>query len=274
MSFQSENNITVSSLAESALVELICKDEKIDPSIYFECLSTVYYSASQKTLRFISLKEFWTYGLAIKRYLEYPEVSADEAGKVFEEIDTYLQQGDYVAHLVNGDLDCEDMNIITNISNSEKKVYFITWQPDGKMKVESLLFNEYCQCFFFSISSKKAIRFDIFHLVESEHDKFNGTYLETIVSGNLSVLDRVRCLFHRKKYNDFSSRVLSDWFLVFEDLVRWMWGEGLLQDDSIITQSDRLLFGYGESKKCRELYKMLVRYNALLRSLGRCFIRR
>ena len=275
MRFQRKKKRTVSSCAEAAVIEMICKDKKMNQSNYFQVFSTVRYSTSQKSLRFKSLKEFWSDGFVIKRYLEYPDVDPPGISKVFEEINRYLQRGDYVVHFVDDNLNDEEINIITNISCSNGMICFRTWQPDGKMKESSLFFKEYCNLFFPHMTVIDTMRFDIFHLVKEECIQFDETrVLKSIKEGSLSVPTIILCILHKKADHYTSFKILCRWFVVFEEFIHWIGEEGLLSGPSFITEKDRQIFKGDREKNCKALIQMLVRYNNLLRTLKVCFVRR
>lgn len=269
MPIQKERELIVSSSADSTMVEIICKDEKIDPSVFYNFFLTIVYDHQQKTLRFKSLKKFWESGYVFKRYLEYPFVDPLKICEVFEEIQHYLQIGDYVIHFINDEDKREEINIITNITFFDKKIRFLTWQPHGEMTENSMLFKEYYNQYFPYNHVNKRMRFDIFHLVRRKSIKLDRTFfVYTLSVDRLSVFDIIHCLLQKKENIRFSYRVIREWFLVFEKFINWMSCAGFFNENMILLESDRKLFNSDNKKEnLKELYRMLIRYNDLLKDV-------
>ena len=267
-----ENGDIISS-ADAVMVKWICTDERVDNTWFFALFSTINYDPQKKSLRFISLKEMWQYGLTVKRYLEYPEVRISEISNVFQEICIYLQRKDYVVHFINGSLFSEDINIILDISLVERKVNYITWQLDGNMIENTLPYEEYYEKYISIDSFPKTMRFDIYQPIKKDEKKemILKVLLERINRGKLTGFNRIHCL-HSVKRMESSFRVLQAWFSVFERTINWLCEEEFLEKNTIYGEEEKRLFETDQvHNDIGYLNQMMNVYNKLLKRLNKIF---
>lgn len=233
------------------MLEQICRDERVDDVWFLNFFSTVTYSASKKVLQFIPLREMWEYGLVVKRYLEYSDISMGELGDVFEEIQYYLQQKDYIVHFVDEALESDRINLILNISLHDRKVTFRSWSLSGEMQESSLSYEEYGKRYMVCGLSGGVVRFDIYSPVKQKKE-FHLSVLQKRMHGSkLSAINRKRCLADNKGIS-VSSKVMREWFTVFQDVISLFDKEQLFTSSFVIRNEERQLFetdtGYGDAE--------------------------
>lgn len=254
------------------MLEQICRDKRVDDAWFLNFFSTVTYSASKKVLQFIPLKEMWKYGLVVKRYLEYPSISVEELDDVFEEIQYYLQQKDYIVHFVDEALESDRINLILNISLRDRKVTFRSWSLSGEMQENLLPYEEYGKRYMACGLSGGVVRFDIYSPVkQKEEKKINWSVLQKRIQGSrISIINRKRCLSNKKGISA-SSKVMREWFTVFQDVISQFCGEEAFQLPFVISEEERRLFqtdtGYDDAKHLEQMIKV---YNKLLGRLEKC----
>lgn len=256
----------ICSSADASMVEQICKDKRIEVSWFLFLFSTVKYQSRKKSLQFITLKEMWKYGLVIKRYMEYPDVSIDEVTNVFEEIQTYLRQEDYVVHFIDENLESDRINLILNISLADRKVTFRSWSITDVMQEDCLSYEEYFREYMVLDSARNVVRFDIYQPVEQKGRQVAELSLlqKRIEMGRITGMDKLHCLLNANQTNR-SFMVMNEWFSVFEKLVSWLQSEKNLKTDIVFSEEERKLFGTGNA--ARHLNQMIKVYNKLLERL-------
>lgn len=257
----------ISSSAESSMIELICKDDRISNTLFFELFATIYYDVQEKMLRFISLREFWGYGVVMKRYLEYPYVQLSQIDRVFKEIYGYLCRKDYVIHFVDLNRECEEMQLVINVSLEERKVFFRSWGMGSEMKECFLTFDEYYKKYVSSDSQHSIMRFDIFQPIKKEKNELRAGLMKRLQKGGISIINLYQCLINGKSIRR-NLQVLKEWFFVFEEFTSILCCEGMLKSGTLVSGEERELFiGNKIRNKKRELYCLTKLYNKLLKRL-------
>lgn len=256
------------------MLEQICRDERVDDVWLLNLFSTVTYSASKKVLQFIPLREMWEYGLVVKRYMEYPDISMEELGDVFGEIQFYLQQKDYIVHFVDEALESDRINLILDISLHDRKVTFRSWSLSGEMQESSLFYEEYGKKYMVCGLSGGMVRFDIYSPVKQKKEIHLSVLQKRMHGSKISTINRKRCLSDRKGIST-SSKVMQEWFTVFQDVISLFDKEELFTSSFVIRDEERRLFE--TDKGCEErvhnaddgehLNQMIKVYNKLLRRL-------
>ncbi len=261
------------SSADAFVVEQICEDGRMEDAWLLVLLSTVKYDAGKKSLRLISLKEMWQYGLCVKRYLEYPAEHISENFHVFEEISTYLRRRDYVVHFIREDLDSGEINVISDVLTDERKVVFLTWHSSGIMRKMSLTYEDYFSQYISCESEVKVVRFDIYQPIARTVDKdvFRQVLLERVGMGKLTGLQRRHCLAGGE-YTEISCVVLQEWFSIFECLANWLCDIKKRQTDILYTEDEKLLFQVEVGSVVR-LPQMMKVYNQLIKRLNQYILR-
>lgn len=277
MKYSIQNKNFITSLAEASIAEMICKDERVGQSYFFQLFSSICYNKDRNTLQFISLRELWEYGPVMKRYLEYPDVQGDTIQNLFDEISIYTRRRDYVIHFVDGIRGREDMNLLKDISVDKQRIRFLSWGPDGGAEETSLSYEEYSERYVSLTSSKNRIRFDVYQPVKRDVGRAIDIedFTKKLAAGKISVMDMIHCLSDIRKNSDTSLKVLYEWFPIFEGTVQWLYDEGYLKCKTIIGEEDKMLFtaNVGQNN-VKNLYQMLKAYNRLLNHMKKYILRR
>ncbi len=270
----------ITSSAESSIAEILATDRRVSDSCFAQLFTTIRYDRTDHSLRFINLRELWEQGLYVKRYLEYPGVSAQDCDRFFAELSVYLQQGEYVTHHIDEKRThiFSDPLLITDILLDTREISFWSWTERGTLEVHNMSFDEYYTKFLSRCLDKQGgARLDIFHLVPNKEVQQN--YVEKLVEcvrkGKIRLLDRIHCV---RKINDESVvkfiRVLCEWYEVFVLVVTRLYEKGILSKDALWEDTDKALFAKDmpdTSKK--QLEQMLKRYNELVKRLELSLVR-
>lgn len=261
-----QENTDIISSADASMIDQICRDKRVDNSWLFFFFLTVRYDIQKKSLRFMSMKEMWKYGLVVKRYIEYPNNQVVGESGVFEEIGGYIQRNDYVLHYTDENLENDDVNMILRISLPERKVDFRSWHPDGSVTEESLTYKEYCERHTSYISSLSKMRFDIYQPTYNAKEMVVrvDNMLTRVNDGKISKLDRIRCLNNSRSLN-VSLKVLQEWFFVFEQTIDWLCKEGVLNGNTVYSEDERQLFKTDVGCDIPKYLNQMIRvYNKLM----------
>lgn len=255
----------ITSSPEEILAEMLTKDERVDPFYFIEHFLTLKVNAENKTLHFVTLKELWKSGIAMKRYLEYPNVELHSLDTFFEEINTYIRKSAYLIHFINGIHEKEKYIQIRGISMEMKKVRVISWEENGQAIDREVSFTEYYQTYIETDHSRDIVRIDIYEPISNRGRKHldRNAILKIVENGILSSGNILCCLWNRHTYN--SAKVLCEWFQIFENTVAYLLDHQLLNQDVVIDNNIKELFEVVPDKvSMAHLYRMMKTYNWLL----------